>query len=545
MRGYRFLKRTNQLGRIKAVKELITNTKLSQCEHRTSKLIFGAGLKDAELIIRQYLLTRVGGMSFNQALLYALGKHGTDVVHPLPSEWREVLRQHGFKVAEVRSALMWNAHVTLFLAYGMVKIARQLVSSVSEIIFIHHESFGRYAYFNSLIEGNLPQPCKDGRSHDIITWYQQWPGRIDELNTLCHGVKGAASSIVQGIPVVPVPSAIPPLTQITALVRFIGWSVAASTLAIFDLLRGRWWHALMLGEASFAATIRAHTPNNLARDYLFHNSGWIYRPLWTYEAEKHGSRITFYFYSTHDDGFMRLGAYPPLTEGWQAMNWPYYLVWDKYQANLVRRGVGESANIAIVGPIWFHTSKEEVRELPLRTVVVFDVQPVRDSFYQILGQGFEYSTPRTTIRFLSDIHKVLNEYGGIIALKRKRKIGKQAHPKYRLFIKRFEKLPNTITVNPDISPSRLIENCVAVISSPFTSTALIARELGKPSIYFDPLGVIQKNDRGAHGIQVVSNIEELREWVASVFNEAEIKPMRERDILPLETVTRIQSATKT
>ena len=526
MRGYQYLKTTNQLGKIKIVKEFITNTRLSQCDRRMSEFIFGAGLKDAELIIRQYLLTRVGRMSFNQALLYALGRHNADVVHPLPSEWREVLRQQGFKVAEVRSALMWNAYVILFLAYGMVKITRQLVSSINEIILIRHESLGRYAYFDSLISGNLPQPNKDGRSHDIITWYQQWAGRIDGLNALCHSVRGAASRPVQGVPVVPVSSAIPPLPKIAALVRFIGWSVAASTVAIFDILRGRWWHALMLGEASYSATIRAHTPNNLARDYLFHNSNWIYRPLWTYEAEKHGSRIIFYFYSLHDDGFMRPGVYLPQLEGWQTMNWPRYLVWDEYQENLVRLGAGNSANITIVGPIWFHTSKEELKELPLKTFAVFDVQPVRDSFYQILGRSFEYYTPRSSIRFVSDIHKVINEYNGTIVLKQKRKIDKLAHPNYRLFIEQLDKLPNIIIVNPDISASRLIENCAAVISRPFTSTALIARELGKPSIYFDPAGVIQKNDRGAHGIQVVSDVEELREWMASVFNEIEIKSMQ-------------------
>lgn len=44
MRGYRYLKESNQLGRITAVKEALTNTKLNQCERRASK-----GLATAEL----------------------------------------------------------------------------------------------------------------------------------------------------------------------------------------------------------------------------------------------------------------------------------------------------------------------------------------------------------------------------------------------------------------------------------------------------------------------------------------------------------------
>jgi hypothetical protein len=47
---------------------------------------------------------------------------------------------------------------------------------------------------------------------------------------------------------------------------------------------------------------------------------------------------------------------------------------------------------------------------------------------------------------------------------------------------------------------------------PFTSTALIARHLGKPSCYYDPTGLVQKNDRAAHGIPIVTGMEELKSW---------------------------------
>ena len=45
----------------------------------------------------------------------------------------------------------------------------------------------------------------------------------------------------------------------------------------------------------------------------------------------------------------------------------------------------------------------------------------------------------------------------------------------------------------------------------FTSTALVARDLGKPSYYYDPSGIIQKGDRAAHGIPVISGLSELQE----------------------------------
>ena len=134
LRGYRFLKTLNQLGRIAAVSQMLTNTKLSQCESLVSKLIFGAGLKDAERIIRQYLLLRLGGLNLNKALLYASGKSHTKVVYPLPIEWRKILRQHGFIVAEWRSALLFNVYVFLLLMFGFILFLRRLPSDIKEII---------------------------------------------------------------------------------------------------------------------------------------------------------------------------------------------------------------------------------------------------------------------------------------------------------------------------------------------------------------------------------------------------------------------------
>jgi len=523
MRGYRFLKVSNKLGRITVVKVALTNTRIGQCERCASKLIFGAGLRDVELIIRQYLLIRVGGYSLNKALLYALGKPGAAVVYPLPSEWRDVLRQHGFEVDGFRSALAWNVFVSLMFFYGMFSIARQFFACIKEIIRPSFQPLGRFAYFDTLTASNLPQPCQDGRSHDIVTWYQQWSGRVSELDTLCHSVKGVCLSAVEGVPVVSVPSAILPLTQLRALIRLVGWSVAASTLALIDLFRNRWWHAFILGEASNAAMARLQHPDRLAQIYLLPVSNYIYRPLWTYEAEKGGSQITCYFFSTNCEPFDRSGSYSPIPFGFQAMNWPHYLVWDEYQAHFVKKAVGASANISVVAPIWFYTSREEVQELPLNTVAVFDVQPFRDALYQSYVIDFEYYTPKTANQFLLDNYKVIMEYGGTLAFKRKRKVSGFFHPKYLQFIEKLDRLPNFIAVNPDVSAFRLIESCAAVISMPFTSTAHIGKQLGKPSIYYDPHGLVQKNDTAAHGIEILQGPEQLSEWLAIVMKQGAVK----------------------
>ena len=516
MRGYRYLKESNNLNLITEVKEALTNTHLKDVSTHASIVIFGAAITNAELVIRQYLLLRLVGVNLNKSLLYALGKPGSLVFHPLPYEWRKVIEQQGFKVAKIHSVLTWWGFVIMMLIYGIGSAVKQTLKSINALVLRPYRSPDRYAYFDSLTSGNLPQPCDDGQSHDIITWYMQWPGRVPDLDRLCHSVKGIAPLTVEDIPVISIQSGIIPLTWLSAIIHYIGICILAIIIAIVDLLRGRWWHAFLLSEASKAILLRMQNPEQLAKDYLFHNSNWIYRPLWTYEAEKKGSRIAFYFYSTNCESFKRPDAYPIQANSWQAMNWPCYLLWDEYQADFVRRAIGRKGNISVVGPIWFQTSVKELHPLPQKSIAIFDIQPHRDSRYQILGAEQEYYTPKTANQFLLDIYLVIKEFEAMMVLKRKRNIGSLLNRRYVKVLEKLSNLDHFIAIDTDISAIRVIEKCAAVISMPFTSTALLGRELGKPSIYYDPHGIIQKDDRAAHGIPIVSGIDELKNWFATI-----------------------------
>lgn len=524
MRGYRNLKDSNSQGLIADVNRTLMAQPLDINKKRFSKHIFGEGIGQAEIVCRQYLLICVAGINLNRALLHALGKPGSSVVYYLPPKWRKIIRDEGLKVAPLRTALLWNAFVGMMLAYGVLKITTIIVNGIKATRNQSTQPLGRYIYFDGLAAGNLPQPCKDGRSHDIITWYTQWPARVSDIDTLCHGVMGAEQRAVNGIPVVPISAPIPLLMRFGSLSRFIAWSIGAILIATWDLLRGRWWHALMLNQAALTAQVRMQDTERLAVEYLFHSSGWIYRPLWTYEVQRRGALITLYFYSTNNERFKRKEGYPQLTYGLN-MNWPRYLVWDKYQADLLRLAVGEAANISVVGSIYFSTSAEEMPAFSGRGVAVFDITPWRAAMFRTLGGDFEYYVPKTCTTFLHDIQQVTEDDGYMMLWKRKRKLKNKssfAHPVYLTFGKRLSEAENVISVDPDISAYRVIEASALVISMPFTSTALIARELGKPSCYYDPTGLVQRDDRAAHGIEIIIGPEELKRWLLGMSVEPHV-----------------------
>lgn len=515
MRGYGFLKDSKSLARIGNIKQALTIQTLDIKDKAFSEHVFGENVSQVEIICRQYLLARLAGLNLNRKLLYSFGRRSLSLTYCLPAEWRKIIGDHGVKIASFRSTLLWQGFVGFELMSGILRIFKVIFRGVNTAIRRSNRQFGRYVYFNDLSPLNLPQPCRDGRGYDIITWYTHWGG--SDVDTLCHGVRGAEKRVVNGIPVVSVTGPIPTLSDFGTIVRFMAWGARASLISIWYFLCGNWWIALLFSQAVLAAQVRILDSRQMAKKYLFHNSGWIYRPMWTYEAERRGSEIIFYFYSSNCEGFKKEDGYPGIFYGYQAMSWSHYLVWDEYQANFVRSAVGEmTPSISVVGPIWFGSSGEDIPEFDGRGVAVFDVAPHRASRYRSLGMDFEYYVPETSLPFLGDIQRVTKDAGYMMIWKRKREIGSIAHPRYRRYAKHLEMSKNVISVDPDIAAYRVIEECTAVISMPFTSTALIARELGKPSCYYDPIGLLQKDDRAAHGIDIMTGTQELTRWLRDI-----------------------------
>ena len=517
MKGYKFLKDTNQLVLIKKIKEDLSRTHFLELNSYKAKLLLGAGFEHTELIVRQYLFYRAANLNLNKTLLLSFSDSNYKMAYPFPIEWRRVLIKNGVKVNNFYSILLWNRLLVLLWIIGVSSIISNIFYSLYEIFFSKYKSLGRYVYFEDLTKNNLPNLINKGLSTDIISWYAQSNIREIDIDVFCHKVKIDSNVSVNGIPVLALPSAILPLNKVISLIKYCLWGVLATGKAFIGLFNGNWWEPFLLSEASNSAVIRLHDPHRLARHYLFHNSNWIYRPLWTYEAEKHKSRILFYFYSTNIQSFKQPNGYPLQANNWHLINWPYYLVWDKNQSDFVHRA-HKSANIRIVGPIEFQASQNVIPELPPNSIAVFDVQPFRDAFYASLGLDFDYYVPEICGKFLVDIDEVLGELGATVVLKGKRDVGSLLHHKYKKLLNKLCISKHFIVIESGNSAKDIIEKSIAVISMPFTSTALIAKELGKPSFYYDPTGLIQKDDRAAHGIQIIVGIEELREVFMTIKN---------------------------
>jgi polysaccharide biosynthesis PFTS motif protein len=291
---------------------------------------------------------------------------------------------------------------------------------------------------------------------------------------------------------------------------FIGWG-----------LLGRWWNQLLVHEAMQLRLFQATPQWGRARAYIFHNSGWILRPLWTYEAEIRGADVIFYFYSTNVGGKDSFGK-AFANNQWELCSWPRYWVWDKTMTQFILdRTHARPDQLIRTGPIEFADTSAALQKFTLPSIALFDVQPVRPAIYAPIALAFDYYTPTTSDAFLAQTTGAVQALGYACVFKRKRSHGRSVIDRsYLSQVDALIKSGQMFAVDPELAASRVIEQANAVISMPYTSTSVIAQAMGKPSCYYDPTGMLAKDDNDARGLPILHTQIELEEWLREVLDIA-------------------------
>ena len=432
-----------------------------------------------------------------------------------------MLAKSGIKVNRWMASLAWIMEIFFRYLHGVGVIVHICFGGLLASFF-KRPRLEKHTRFHGLHSRNIPHPEVIGDRYDICSWYAGWSGRNPKIDTILHNVPGMAVVKTGGVTVRFSPDSGMFPSSLRDTVRFIWWAVPSLILALLGMFCGRRWNVLMLAEAARAAAVTCTPKETLAADNMFHFSRAIYRPMWTYVAEKKGSRIICYFYSTY--------AQPKLSEDvksqffeWGPSTWPLYLVWNEFQAESLKRDLKSEVLIDVVGPIYFNDLVAEVPTLPDQAVAVFDIQPHRKSVTFGLSTLYEYyyGNPAVHSRFLEDIHAAIRIAGFSMALKAKRDIGTQGERRYGTQVQHLAKEEDVVIVPTEVTAPRLMNKCIGAISSPFTSAALFFSDRGYPSVYYDPVGILFKEDPAACGIPILNTKLELQTWLNNLY-QAEI-----------------------
>ncbi len=460
---------------------------------------------DLELATRQYYFNLFGTIKLERKIFFALGSKKKIKFYPLHPSCQKILKEKGIPVSVFFTTISFWITMGLILLRGLYR----LIIKTLKFTGIENTERESFIYFDKLSFKNLPDFYPDGSSYDIITWY------INKFNPtekkVYHNVKKRKDINYKSHKIStkngPLPFVSKPFKYFCS--SFYMWLQHA-----FYFFQGKWWYALLSNDLIEANTFNFCDKQNIASKYLFYNSVTFYRPIWTYKAEEFGASIISYFYSI-SEVIMVSDEYEKDCEYVALMNWPQVLVWDQYQKDLL--SLSFKSNFIACGPIRFSGKAVIIppKKKKLR-IAIFDVPPHYLHFFwgftTLYDLGYNHDV-KIHIDFINHIIKSSSNYEIELYIKPKRAEGKYYQLKeYEYFVDSKIENGDLNQVHGDIAAETLIKDSDIIISSPFTTTGVIGKLLNKKSIYYDSTAKISKNDRGAHGIEIISGQKELLNW---------------------------------
>ena len=465
--------------------------------------------KNLEKCVIQFLIQRVLYISFNERILEALGKKNRQLKIALPKQWLKYLEEEGFKADTFSNKIRWYGFVLFWFLGGFYKNCIYFFQGIKHVSNPFNSQ--SYIYFDNLSIKNIPIKSSS-ETRTIIDWYIKYGEEgFKEIN---HQVKTPKIKL-NGIDIAPAHLPIKINLSIIGWLIYLANTIYFTLKSLFYFLIGDFSHAILLKEYPLLYLVLKSKKENLAKKYFFHNSTSIFRPLWTYEAEKKGAEIIFYYYSTNNSALKFDKGYHKEFGNREFMSWSKFYVWNNHQEKYVK-DYFPNAEVKIVDPIWFESKQVDFKheKFKQKIVSIFDVQPFNESRYRLLGMPDRYCTSAVMIQFQKDIYHVLKELDVIVVLKRKRKEIKKLHDsKYLSFVDELYKTEKFVQISPDTDAFSLIEKSYLTINFPPTSTANISTFLGKKTIYYDPTSSLDPNDKSLSGVRLIQGIEDLKKYI--------------------------------
>ncbi len=227
------------------------------------------------------------------------------------------------------------------------------------------------------------------------------------------------------------------------------------------------------------------------------NSNYMSQPLWlrNHSKRQFSSHMVWYAQNVIPLVFRqdRLVSHYP---AYRHLAVDHHWVWTKLFADYLC-ALGLSAETHPVGPVLWCLSEDQVDMISVadtdaRTIVLFDVTPVRDEVADRSGFLNNYYNPQVMRSFIEDIVAAVSRYeesAGTkcnILLKTKRGYNSGHDQGYVDLLDRLEK-SGRITILPhQVNLYSLLKASALSIVIPNSSPALVAAGLGKYSIYYDP-----------------------------------------------------------
>lgn len=467
---------------------------------------------NSEIITRQFLLNSNIHYITSKILFYfGENKINNKVSIALPNQWLIIISQQNIRINFLLSFLKWYLKIFLLFLYNELFLIKNFFYCFYNFLIYKNtnKNFGDHVYFIGLNTKNFSNHIE--KTNNVVTNLNLVYLNYQYKNILhdCSDVKTFYDNNTK-VQYSPLFFNYPR----QSFLKLTLWVFKSFFKQIFFFLIFDWPSILLLRENFINSKFKYQNSEFLPKKYLFHNSNWTYRPAWTYEVEKFGTRIELYFYSVNITPFNSYSVKGIPYYGYKSMNWPYYLLWDNFQADYLNLITSKENSYKIIGPVNFSNQNNFYFNKRKKTIAVFDVQPLRDTIYKLTG-GIElnYYTIDNCKNFIIDIFQMCNENGFDIIYKKKRDVGKLLHLEYKNLINKLTESDFFFSIDECASLIDIFKYTDIVICQPYTSVAIIAKIYGKNVIFYESSDILLPNDFSTHQIPFVKTRKHLESFI--------------------------------
>ena len=424
--GYNKLLKENKLDYL-----INLSNRLAKIEFNIQTNFLDVDKENLRNCLKQFLIQRRLYTVFNYKILLALGRKENVLKMGLPKKFLVYLEENEkIKSNTFLNKVRWKTFLFYWYLVGNYFILSFFLKGIK--LLFKSKSESDYIYFDNLSSKSLPKK----NSNTIIDWYIKKEAKNKNF-IITHNVLEGEKTTVDGIEIYPISIPFKNKIKITFLIKYLFNAIIFSFKSFFKIFTEDFTNPLILKEFPLLYFCKKAKTHQLAKKYFFHNSTSIFRPLWTYEAEKKKSKIIFFYYSTNNTPLKFDKGYHRSYGNREFMTWNNFYVWDKFQKEYVLNYFPKS-KVEIVGPIWFESSGFEFKKSKdnKKIVVIFDIQTLNENFYRKLGLPDRYITTSNMLKFHEDIIRVFDKVKNVkVILKRKRSHTKFHDYRYLNFIK--------------------------------------------------------------------------------------------------------------
>lgn len=524
-KGYRHILKHENPTIDKLIREICTR-ELEAVNHYPSRIIFGnLSMKDLSLY-RSQVVTNIlfNSFYFNRAISFYHAKNSF-FVFPIKKEWKLVFENHGIKVNGHASRILWRIFIFLLTVKNFLNFMRSILFRIS---FFENKSTHtgqnlkhNSIYFCNLGKSNIGDNKKAHKDCNFVNWYTQNIAN-ENFSNVYHNVVDLEGSESD-------PEYRRSFLRIYHKELFFEKSLkdcirnlGLAIVFIFKicLKRDDFLLALFnLGGCIDSANAISNLKFTNLKTVVFNNSIGSVKPLWAIALERNNIFIDYCFYSTSSEPLDER-KYKKNDGLWILSKWSRYVVFDELQKQDLQEQLSFHGTVQIANVLpWWSDIEFDIPDLGKPTISLFDSALHNQIYFRGALNQFGWDSPEIALTYLRDVLQIAEENNLKIYYKNKRarSIEMRHDEHFYGVLSLLAKYKNSVfEIDDRVAPIRLMTNSFLTISKPLSTTAVIAKSLGKPSVYFDPTGKIIPSDPSCRGCKVFKSKHELNKFIQSL-----------------------------